>query len=826
MNLFSDVVSQVVSGLRTIGYQGNLLEENYKFPDWFSSRSEEWSVAAAAFCQTPVSYDSACIGVACDNGLCGVELVNKCRALGAPVLLEVGTHGVTEWAVSRTENSHGLIETYSLDRINEMFATRAGDWRPQTILRAKNIGSYHWNQQLPLFVGLLPELEHHIQGKLDPLLRETLSEIRGIYLGFSGKEPNEKQLFQLIFWVLTAKVFFDRQVPGFAKLSGNADELLVAVAKHYKAEVPRLLTQDSRQVAATRIWRDFDFRNLSVEVLAQIWAKTLVDQATRKKESIYLSSRTIVHYILERIPFLPSGEDRRIILEPCSGSSAFLVGAMNILRHNLFGADAAERHRYFVKHLFGIEKDPFAVEISKLALTLADFPNPNGWNIIQGDVFEPSTLKSYLQRAGVVLCNPPYSDFDEGERHQYRNPSVQKPAALLNLVLDDLHPEGALGFVLPRRFIDGGGYAGVRQRLAHRFATLELTVLPDRAFDVDSEVVLLVATDPIPHKGCRVTNRKVNDDADSWSAFEQAHEVSSEHVAEFSLSESKKSFLVPELPDVWGFLVNYPHLQEFAELHRGIQWKEALTKEGTETGLRQQFIRDQPADGYALGVAPRTTFNAFERPRLHYLNVRPEDEYLRASQLSWEKPKAILNKAARSRGSWRLAAFPDTDGIICYQTFIGVWPTSALFDEWLLAAVLNSPVANAFVATREGKTDITLGTLRLIPMPHFTEGQRRKLRELIEKYQQITSTIMQNSSDAEMVLKEIDATVLSGYRMPPRIERELLDFFRGHERPTSHPFGDYVPPDCQVYFSLSEYLSPDFAAATSDALLKRLLAHG
>jgi hypothetical protein len=112
-------------------------------------------------------------------------------------------------------------------------------------------------------------------------------------------------------------------------------------------------------------------------------------------------------------------------------------------------------------------------------------------------------------------------------------------------------------------------------------------------------------------------------------------------------------------------------------------------------------------------------------------------------------------------------------------------------------------------------------------MPHFTEGQRRKIKELVEKYQQVTSAIMRPSdSDPERLLKEIDATVLSGYRMPPRVERELLDFFRGWERPTGHPFSDYVPEDWDVYFSLSEYLSPDFAAATSGALLKRLLAHG
>ena len=825
MNQFSNIVAQVVAGLRSIGYQGPLLEENYKFPNWFSPLTEECKVEAAAFGQTPISYDSACIGVVQANGLNRDSLVNKCRALGAPIILEIDGAEIREWAVSAREGNHGLVETYSAERVHEMLASRAADWRPQNLLRLKNVGSYQWNQQLALFVGLLPELEQHIQRKLDPLLRDTLSRVRQSYLESSGREPNPAQIFKLIFWSLTAKVFYDRQVSNFSKLSGDSDELLAAVAKHYRDETPRLLTHEARQIAADRIWKEFDFRNLSVEVLAQIWSSTLVDEETKHKLSIHRTSRTLVRYIVERIPFVPSGDDKRIILEPCSGSAVFLVGAMNALRQNLFGTDASERHRYFVQHLAGIETDPFAVEISRLALTLADFPNPNGWNIAHGDVLDDSVSADYLKRAGVVLCNPPYSDFDPSERAHYGARYVQRPAAILDHVLNYLHLEGVLGFVLPRTFVDGrGGYAEVRKRLAKRFASIEITLLPDRAFEADSEIAILIASDPIPHNACRITNRKVNDDAASWCQFEQAHQISSEHFAEFSIDESRQSLLVPELPEVWDFLVNFPTLGEVAELHRGIEWKLPLTEDGAETGYRSQLIKDEPGEGYRLGIAPKTTFHIFEQPPLAYLNFRPEVQRGSAWKYPWDKPKAILNKAARSRGRWRVAAFPDSRGLACYQTYIGVWPKSHSLDEWSLSAILNSPVANGFVATREGKTDVTMETLALIPIPHFTEAQRIRVRELIKEYQRITSTMPLEAinGDAESILKLIDATVLSGYRMPPRIERQLLDYFRDQPRPTKHSFSEYVPKDCAIYFSLSEHLSPDFAAASVGELLKRI----
>jgi len=813
-SLFPNAVAQVVAGLRSIGYNGSLLEEDYKFPDWFSPQRGEWSVAVAAFGQTPISYDSACLGVVQANGLRSQSLINRCRALGAPIILEVDRGEIREWNVSRKENCHGLVETYPANRVGDMLASRAASWRPQSLLRLKNVGSYQWNQQLGLFVGLLPELEEQIQRTLDPLLRDTLSRVKRSYVDSTDREPNSEQIFKLIFRTLTAKVFYDRQVSGFSKLSGDSDELLAAVAKHYHDDTPRMLTREARQIAADRIWKDFDFRNLSVEVLAQIWANTLVDEKTKRKLSIHRTSRTIVRYVVERIHFNSSGDDKRLILEPCSGSAVFLLGAMNVLRPRLFGMDAVERHKYFVNRLAGIEADPFAVEISKLALTLADFPNPNGWNIEHGDVFNDSISAKYLSQAAVVLCNPPYSDFELDERTNSGSHYVQKPAAVLDKVLKHLHQEGVLGFVLPRNFVDGrGAYAEVREQIAKRFASVEITLLPDRAFDgADSEIAILIAQDPIPHKASYVINRKVNDGALHWSAFEDSHQVSSEYAAEMSIEAAKRSLLVPELPEVWDFLVSYPTLGDFADVHRGIEWNIPLTENGAETGNRSELVRSRPAEGFRLGVAPQTHFRIFEQPATAYLNLRLEMQRGSSWRHPWERPKAILNKAARSRGHWRMAATPDSIGLACYQTYFGVWPKQDTFDEWLLSAILNSPVANAFVATREGKTDVTRETLLQIPFPIFTEAQRIKLWGLIKEYQTLTS-----------VMKQIDATVLSGYRMPPRIERQLLDFFRGQERPISHSFSDYFPEDMSVYFSLSDFLSPDFATATVGELLKRRL---
>lgn len=126
--LFTDKpYEELVAGLKRIGYTGNRLERNYSFTDYFHPQRQTREIAAAAFGQTPVNYDSACIGIALVNGLREQALVNSLRALGAPIVLEIDNTEIREWAVSRNENGHFLVAKHDVDRINQMIENRAAD---------------------------------------------------------------------------------------------------------------------------------------------------------------------------------------------------------------------------------------------------------------------------------------------------------------------------------------------------------------------------------------------------------------------------------------------------------------------------------------------------------------------------------------------------------------------------------------------------------------------------------------------------------------------------------------------------------------------------
>jgi hypothetical protein len=72
------------------------------------------------------------------------------------------------------------------------------------------------------------------------------------------------------------------------------------------------------------------------------------------------------------------------------------------------------------------------------------------------------------------------------------------------------------------------------------------------------------------------------------------------------------------------------------------------------------------------------------------------------------------------------------------------------------------------------------------------------------------------------ILMEIDALIPKAYDLPPRLERKLLDLFRGHTSPIPFDFPDYYPEDFEPCIPLHKYLSMDFKQASAGELLKRI----
>ncbi|MFZ2280862.1 MAG: N-6 DNA methylase [Prosthecobacter sp.] len=465
--LFDSVISKV----EAIGYGGKLCQKGYEISDWFGGSCERIKVPAATFAREPADYDSACLAVFLQNGG-GPPL--RYRSLGAPFGIEVQEDAIVPWTIGRdASTTRAPVGRIPADALDRFFATIKRKWSPAEVLRSKNIGTGVSSAEIDwIDMGLLSALESEISDKLDGMLAKALLAGQKAYQSATGTPPDVEELYRLVFRLLAGKVFHDRKVGAFRQLDANqnAREVLRAVCDYYQEPNNFLANREAQQAAASALWTGLSFQNLSVDALAFVYENTLVDDKLRSDNGIHSTPHRIARYIVEKLPFESIPENDRVVVEPCSGHGVFLVAALKRMRDLLDPDwDAKKRHRYFAERLLGFELDPFAREVSKLCLTLADFPNPNGWNLEKADVFTSRKLGDALAKARIVLCNPPFEEFNKAERAQYgAEVGSFKPLEVLRRVLRDTRQTACLGFVLPRSMIDGQSYRDVRGELARR----------------------------------------------------------------------------------------------------------------------------------------------------------------------------------------------------------------------------------------------------------------------------------------------------------------------------------------------------------------------
>ncbi len=831
----NDVALQSVGrALHLIGYRRELLQRDYEYADVAGGRYLVRRAPLAGFAQTPPSYRNACVGVIVSNGLSGKDHVIQCRALGAPMIFEVGPSTVGRWKVTSSGDPE-FIESIRHDEIEQAFSAHREDWNPDRVLRAKAIIADPLPRQLDFIdLGLMPALEGMIHRKLDRLLQDTHSRVIKAYKRYNNSEPAPDYLFRLVFRLIAAKVFRDRKFPGRWD-SDDPAVILKAVEEHYNSDSQnvRLFPRYRREVAEIA-WREissaFHFQNLSVDDLAFIYENTFITPQIRKKLGTHSTPLFVAEYIIRKLPFEELPEKDRRVLEPFSGGGIFLLTAMRRLRELLSSnLSDASRHRYFINRLTGIEVDAFALEVCRLSLILADYPNPDGWRLYNEDVFATERLERELKRSEIVLCNPPFENFGLDERQPYGNAieCIQKPAELLRRVL--LTPPRLLGLVLPLTFNTGNSYRSFHHQLARTYGQLELTELPEVFNFSDAPTTLLTASDRRDRNVVVAVSCRAYTDEAVEALFMGGRETPAvtellnvpEHTGHsFSL-------WIPRLSRIWRCLEGLPILEQVADIHQGIHWK-GRKKERKRGERRTDVISDHKRPGFKQGVARVEDYLAQYSIRgSQYLSLRPEDQENKAYQYPWDKPKVVCNAARLSRSASRVGAVADPVGLAFSKQFFAFWPNTGI-SIYALSALLNSPIANAWSFSHDLQVDNRIQTLRALPIPSSTylalgEEIEALSRELHQRFQEdLAFTSVTENGSLKKLLLRLDAAILKAYDLPPVLERELLDLFQGAPRPAPFEFNGYYPRNFTAYLPLHELLSEEFQEARIAQSLERL----
>lgn len=774
----------IEQGLIAIGYRPHTIRHRYAFADVLSPEAATRQVELAAFTQVPESFRSAAFGVIEERGRDASVAVAANRALGAPLFLSVGQDTVSVWRVGSAGKPE-LLDRVPLGALDELFARNADQWNPQAVHRAKSLPPSGSRQIDFIDLGLLPAIEREVQAKL----HDVLGDVVHLLLGKNPRPVDERAAFHATFRLLAAKILRDREHPDASSWPrDDVESVLRGIERYYRlphrAADQVLISRPQLDAAWERLLTAVSLSNISADSLAFVYENTLVTADSRKRFGTHSTPRQVADYVLNRLDLSRFDLGNLRIHEPFAGAGVFLVSALRHLQ-DLLPADwsAEDRHRFVTSRISGSELDLFACEVATLSLILADYPNANGWKVRSRDLFQSNALAEDVKGATVVLCNPPFEDFTKEEQSTYpesANTSTSKARFALDVALK-AQPE-ALGFVMPVGILRQQQYASLRSRLSETYSNLELVSLPESIFEeAKFPSALVIATEPrlaSRTSGTRVVASTVK--GSGSKVFLESGRVDAQKSAVRQAGESR--LWVGQLDELWEALTYAPKLGASAEVFRGLKW-----------WRQKDGISNEPREGFRLGVyRPEGTLEPFA---IHsppcWLNFDPAMVMFPGpAQRPWHLPKVLTNTQRVSRGPWRLIAAYDTSGLTASQQFFGIWPTTDEFSGMALTAILNGPLANAFVGEHATNQHFTNEMLKELPLPSHLD--QAELEHTTTAYSDLLrrQDAGEHVDDGvlEKLLRTIDEIVLDGYRIPPHLRQLLYRYFENYGRPVRHLF--------------------------------------
>lgn len=774
-------LSTVKTQLVACGYRPDWLRHDYRF------RDDQTVKPLVGFAQLPFDARSSCIAVLESQGDPRRE-VEQCRATGAPLVFVCTDNSLLWW--TQGVGHAQFKESISEDRVEDFFRDRKDDFSPNAIYRAKTWGRFRSEFQLSFVdAGLMPLVEEEVGTSLERLIERNVTTTKS-RLGWDAiSEQQGHWLLKSVFWLVSAKILRDKDVPNFEQLDLlDVDAVFAALAGHYGTPAIPISSKtkhDALDLVAQDIARFSNLAMTTTEALAYVYENTLISKATRAELGTHSTPAYLVDYIVghlsDWIQEIP--EETRSVFEPACGHAAFLVSAMRLLTELLpeNKATPGRRRQYLRKRIHGLDKDAFALELARLALTLTDLPNPDGWDLAAKDMFLTNDIETQAKSSTIVLANPPFENFSETELQHYAakgaSPTVNNKAVeMLRRTLASMQPGSLFGFVMPQSMLHGRSARDVRKSMLKDFELREISLFADNVFsfaDVESTVLIGRRKEEGKASRSKVLFQRVRE----WEMdrFRSTYESSNpKYVPQARFVEDNEwDMRIPDLEEVWSELSEYQGVGEICEIGQGLAYHGKDLPSGTKTYSAEKF--PGAVEGYYRFEPANITLT--NTPTLYWMNLEKDAILHTRTGATTDVPQVLINYAPVSRGPWRLKALIDNRGRPAASRFITVRSESLSLQT--LWAVFNSPIANAFAFSHLGKRDNLVSTVRQIPIPQSIDAE-----EIDSSVNRYFEAVDSNSApnDLQALLAEVDAATLRQYNLPIDLEYQLLSLFDGWDR--------------------------------------------
>jgi hypothetical protein len=858
------VSERLIPHLKRCGYDGARLATEFPFDDFV--------VDVVAFAGKPWDNWSACLAAVRLNGDSEASAA-MVASLGVTSVFVCGSQGIDWWRIGAKGPT--IREPVKWNQLEGFFREHKAELDPRAIYDAKLHRPSTKSAKLTFFdVGLMPAVEKERGETLLRVVRREIDEFHDDLGDRIKSERDWEHVYRAVFWLLTAKVLNDKKVPNFINVElGNVKDVFDRIGRHHGVtdSLPPFGAKGLAAMGrvAERLGQMGALADVSSESIAYLYEHALIDKAAhegktdpnaeplsvRKRRGIHGTPSVLRDHILSQL--WPLIEDirpaDRIVLEPACGHAPFLTGMLRWLRDWDESGEPKRTHVFHRDRMVGLDNYAFARELAKLNLTIADAEHRNSWTIREGDMFAPGVLRRYANAASILLSNPPYEPFAKVGANRYEDTKEPVRAKtqgveMLNRTLKYLPDGGVFGVVMPVGVLHDNESKPVREELLRDFDLSEISVFADNLFvHGDHEVAVLMGRKKKPRsKPPALMYRRVREAG--MAAFKERLAFSWEREvlqSRFAYTPDHNLWL-PDLVEMWDYLASSPRLDQMVRVQQGRQyWQEDKL---TDRGLLSRHHREGFVEAVLRADVPYSIYDT-----LRGVLVDPGRASFRTQGggAAPGSPQVLVGYAPVSREQWRLKAVVDDIGVAASSRWVTFRPFKEGPSRLVLWAVLNSPVANAYVYCYSGKRETLVGEWNEFPFPVLSNDQRQLVEAAAARYRALaiakakakpTPTDLFTPSrpatgpvpaaaEVQAALLAMDAAVLRAYDLPPRLERQLLDLFTGVERKGvgldgpdgKSTFRGYYPPGFTAYVPLNELISESFAASTAGRLARGIV---
>lgn len=782
------------------GYAPNAIVADYDFavPNGHTTLD---SIDLVAF-SDPFRHDlhTSCIAAQqVDQGVQVQQLLSKLSYLAVPLALVARNDSVELWPVRPTTKAvpQQPIERLSYDQLTPFFAQHKEELQPHAVVTAKTKGvQFSFFDLDPTLLEFAYEATRGILVKHFKAAvfegQESLMQ-RGV-----GEDQAKSAVTRVALQLLAASILEDKRLLT-ASRSQSATQLLERAANNYKRYFDAsVLTQVGDQVADA-MWQllrhNITFRSFTNEMLGYFYEHAFIDDRVRRDLKIYYTPSSIARRILERLPIEDIHPSKRVVFDGACGSGNLLVAGYERLAGLLpANWDSTQIHRYLVERIRGVDLQPFAAQVAGLSLFFMDLPSGDSWDVVSADFL--TTQRAQFSPT-ILVGNPPFK-----EQRSVGGKRQQEATAFLDGYLNMLPPGGLLGMVLPETFIENSSCRATRNRLLTECDLLEMWHLPEGIFPMSNAATVVVlarkqdANNSLFKAPVRV--ERVHSPRKEQERFLNQGEPGLSYIVhsskEWLQNDEIKITSSPLDRHLWVHVQSHKTLKDVADVKNGINVDPAHPEDiQLLEDLRRQVGIDRISPQWRPWLSGPGSFEPYLlRPKTtkfvdypgHLERPRPGLERIFATP----NAKVLVDSGRAPGNPWRMYAAIDDFGYFPSKAIYCVIPRSREVTLYELVATLNSPIASAWIDSRNRRRWIGSKVLEGLPFPELTSEQREALaknvKELMRLKRLATASPSEDlSSNIRNLVEAVDSIIYEAFALPDSARRALVKYMQGFPRP-------------------------------------------